>query len=534
MTFAKKLYLLIAIAVFGLVAIGVFGIVQINSVYTAANYANENSLPSIEQIDDATEAMFRMRIAVWKHIASTDVEGKKSSMEEISKRQRAIATALENYEKENLSDDADRQLLAKDRAALQDYYVERDRVLALSAAGNFEEARRMQLSIQAPIKQADEALAKHRAYNVNLATEGATRAAATRQHATLLSGVIALVITATVTAAGTVLVRRLVFALREAVELANAVSGGDLSRRVAATGNDEISQLQQALSQMSSKLTEIIGEVQSSAIAIQTASTEIASGNMDLSARTEQQAGALEETASSMEELTSTVQHNADNSNQARQLAGEAAETAKRGGQVVAQVVDTMAAISDASHQIVDIISVIDGIAFQTNILALNAAVEAARAGEQGRGFAVVATEVRNLAHRSAAAAKEIKSLIDNASDQVQQGGVLVEQAGTAMQRIVTSVQRVADVIGEISEAGREQSAGIQQINQAVTQMDDMTQQNAALVEQSAAAAVAMRDQADTLTKLVGHFRLQSTTQRTIKTSRELNVSTARLALART
>ncbi|MYM66675.1 HAMP domain-containing protein [Pseudoduganella sp. FT55W] len=364
------------------------------------------------------------------------------------------------------------------------------------------------MAIQKEIAAADQALHDHRAYNIKLADAASQQAAATRSNAMLLSGTIAILITLGVTAAGVLLVRQLVRALRDAVSLADAVAGGDLTVRVQNSSNDEIGQLQRALSQMSDKLTAIIGEVQDGAHAIQTASSEIASGNMDLSARTEQQAGALEETASSMEELTSTVQHNADNALQARRLASDAAGTAQEGGQVVSQVVDTMAAISAASSRIVDIISVIDGIAFQTNILALNAAVEAARAGDQGRGFAVVASEVRSLAQRSSAAAKEIKALIDDSSARVQQGGVLVAQAGGAMQRIVDSINRVADVVGEISEASGEQSDGIQQINQAVTQMDDMTQQNAALVEQSAAAAVAMREQADALTSLMGQFRL--------------------------
>jgi len=510
MTFAKKLYILIFVAVAGLIALGTVGMVQIQSVYHAANYANENSLPSIEHLDDAAEAMFRMRINVWKHIASTEGVEKSRVMEEIRKQETAIEATLARYQKEDLSDEHDRQLLQQDRETLRGYYAARDAVLALSTAGNIEAARAKQLSIQAHIMAADKALKEHRAYNVKLAEDASAQAAATRHDAILLSSAIAAIITLGVTVAGVVLVRQLVQALRAAVALADAVAGGDLTTRVHSASGDEIGQLQRALSQMSDKLTAVIGEVQHGAQAIQTASSEIASGNMDLSARTEQQAGALEETASSMEELTSTVQHNADSAMQARQLASEAASTAQQGGQVVSQVVDTMAAISTASARIVDIISVIDGIAFQTNILALNAAVEAARAGDQGRGFAVVATEVRNLAQRSAGAAKEIKTLIDDSSTRVQQGGLLVEQAGVAMARIVDSVSRVAGVIGEIADASREQSTGIQQINEAVTQMDDMTQQNAALVEQSAAAAVAMREQADTLTQLVGQFRLQA------------------------
>jgi methyl-accepting chemotaxis protein len=238
------------------------------------------------------------------------------------------------------------------------------------------------------------------------------------------------------------------------------------------------------------------------------ASVEISQGNMDLSARTEQQAGALEETAASMEELTSTVRQNADNAGQANQLALSASETASRGGAVVAEVVETMAAIDSASRKVVDIIGVIDGIAFQTNILALNAAVEAARAGEQGRGFAVVATEVRALAQRSAAAAKEIKALIGDASGKVEAGSALVQDAGRTMEDVVASVRRVSDIVAEISAASAEQSTGIGQVNQAIVSMDGTTQQNAALVEEAAAAADSLQRQADMLVALVGEFRL--------------------------
>ena len=296
--------------------------------------------------------------------------------------------------------------------------------------------------------------------------------------------------------------------LRMAEAVADAVAAGDLTIVFEVSGSNEAAHVLIALKTMSASLQTIVAQVRRGAELVATASSQIASGNLDLSSRTEQQASALEETASSMEELTSTVKQNADNARQANQLAVSASDVAVRGGKVVAQVVDTMASINASAKRIVDIISVIDGIAFQTNILALNAAVEAARAGEQGRGFAVVASEVRNLAQRSAAAAKEIKTLIGDSVDKVAAGSTLVNQAGATMDEIVSSVRRVTDIMGEISAASAEQEAGIGQINRAITEMDTVTQENAALVEEAAAAAASLQEQASELSNTVSVFKL--------------------------
>ncbi len=293
----------------------------------------------------------------------------------------------------------------------------------------------------------------------------------------------------------------------DAAHIAARIAGGDLTVDIATRPGDQSSMLF-ALRRMRDSLAQIVGQVRAGTETIATATQQIAVGNQDLSSRTEQQAGSLEETASSMEELTSTVKQNADNAREANQLAASASEVAARGGAEVAQAVDTMAAINEASKRIVDIISVIDGIAFQTNILALNAAVEAARAGDQGRGFAVVANEVRTLAHRSADAAKEIKALIENSVACAENGSKLVNQAGRTMDEVVASISSVSQIMAEISTASAEQSTGIDQVNQAIGEMDQVTQQNAALVEEAAAAAESLQEQASHLSELVAVFSL--------------------------
>ncbi|WP_298017569.1 methyl-accepting chemotaxis protein [uncultured Castellaniella sp.] len=298
--------------------------------------------------------------------------------------------------------------------------------------------------------------------------------------------------------------------LRATVALARSVADRDLSRQIRPQGKDEITALEQALDQMSQGLKHTVGELRNGATSIATAAAQITSGNLDLSSRTEEQASSLTETAATMEEITATVRQNADNAQQANSLAASAKQTATAGGALVTELVNTMGSIHTQSQQIVDIIGVIDSIAFQTNILALNAAVEAARAGEQGRGFAVVAAEVRALAQRSAGAAKEIKDLIDTSVAAIDSGNQQASNAGASMQDIVDAIRRVTDIMNEISAANREQTSGIEEINTAITQMDDVTRQNASLVEESAAAAASLQQQADTLADLVATFRLSA------------------------
>jgi methyl-accepting chemotaxis protein len=340
-------------------------------------------------------------------------------------------------------------------------------------------------------------------------TEDDEAASKQRINTVFFSLVVIFAISLSLSLAMTVLISRsLTGPLTEAVHIAKVVASGDLTSHIETEFDDETGQLLKALKDMNDHLVEIVQDMRSGTDSIVHTSAEIATGNVDLSKRTESQASSLEETAASMEELTSTVKQNADNSKQANQLVASASDIAVRGGNVVGQVIDTMGSIKDSSRKIVDIIGVIDSIAFQTNILALNAAVEAARAGEQGRGFAVVASEVRSLAQRSASAAKEIKSLIVDSVEKVELGGQLVDQAGTTMTEIVNSVKHVAVIINEITIASQEQSKGIEQVNEAVTYMDDMTQQNAALVEEAAAAGMSMRNQAYALAETFSAFKL--------------------------
>jgi methyl-accepting chemotaxis protein len=353
-----------------------------------------------------------------------------------------------------------------------------------------------------------ELLNKARKQIVSTTEASVAQAAASSERATMLSLIAMLVGASGAVVAGVIVSRSIVKPLKHAVKVAQSVAAGDLSTDIAAASNDETGQLLNALSAMNASLKTIVTNVRAGAETISVASDEIAQGNLDLSSRTEQQASALEETASSMEELTSTVRMNADNANQANQMAISARDYAVQGEDVVKRAVDTMVLIRESSKQIADIIGVIDGIAFQTNILALNASVEAARAGEQGRGFAVVASEVRNLAQRSASAAKEIKTLIGASVSRVEAGSLLVSETGATMTQIIDSVKRVTEIMTEINAATAEQSAGIEQVNMAVIEMDTTTQRNAALVEEGAAAAQALLEQTIALTDVVSIFKL--------------------------
>ncbi|MBC3877332.1 MCP four helix bundle domain-containing protein [Undibacterium sp. FT79W] len=509
MTIAKRLYILMAAVLIGIVTLIGIGISQINKVFETTNYVNVNVVPSLIDLNLIKSGTAQNRILSWQWLAASDPAKKAELQKKIDEAESGVLKAFDKYEKDDISNDKDRSMLSDDRKAFEVYRQIRNKAIEIGNGAGAEEARAYLFSQQTDANKVAKLVDDHIDYNVQIGINSAEEAKKVQNSAIWMSLAIGAIALAAIGLMGIRLARNISSSLNSAIDIAERVAAGDLTQVIEVKGTDEVAKLMISLKNMSSSLEHICTEIRHSTDSIATASGEIASGNMDLSSRTEQQAGALEETASSMEELTSTVKQNSDNARQANVLASTATTLAVEGGNVVGQVVHTMGEINESARKIVDIISVIDGIAFQTNILALNAAVEAARAGEQGRGFAVVASEVRNLAQRSASAAKEIKALIDNSVEKVDAGSRLVDKAGNTMSEIVTGIHKVSDVVSEISSASSEQSAGIEQINQAVVHMDETTQQNAALVEEAAAAASALQDQAEKLTELVSFFKLR-------------------------
>jgi methyl-accepting chemotaxis protein len=500
--------------------LGLFAIKQLDKVNKAANEMVVKWTPSIVYSSDLSTNASDLRLVELQHMRSTDPKEMAQAEKDLVKAAADFETNSAAYVK-LISSPEEKKLYDGFKTHWDAYQVEHKKIIALSRENKDDEAKGLVTGVsQKLLDEAKADLDVLVALNVSGAKEAGRLGQVVYDDARLW--IIGMLIGALALGLGMALfTARIVSSpLMFAVGLAKTVAAGDLSSHIEVKTRDETGQLLQALKDMQESLVGIVGQVRTGTDTIATASAQIAAGNMDLSSRTEQQASSLEETAASMEELTSTVKQNADNARQANQLAESASGVAVKGGQVVAQVVDTMSAINSSSKKIVDIIGVIDGIAFQTNILALNAAVEAARAGEQGRGFAVVAAEVRNLAQRSAAAAKEIKTLIGDSVDKVEEGSKQVAEAGKTMDEIVGSVKRVTDIMAEITVASQEQTSGIEQINQAITQMDQVTQQNAALVEEAAAAAASLQEQASGLSQVVSVFKLDDSghhhaTQRT-------------------
>ena len=498
----------------GLLALIVFiGSSRMNDINGYLDLITEDRQAKINLANDLKDNI-RTRAVVMRNIVLLTDE---ADMKKEADRLTALREAFDKSEKqleEGIRSDEGKQRLGKLVAAATAMREPSNEVVKLGLQNKTEEATKTLMAKVRPAQnKALEAVDEMVAFQTKLTAKAQDEA-----HAAYKSGLTLLLALGGIAIAllcffGWLLTRSITRPVAQAVDAAERISAGDLTVELKAEGKDETAQLLQALSGMKDNLAAIVGGVRGNADGVATASAQIAQGNQDLSQRTEEQASALEETAASMEELSSTVKQNADNARQANQLALSASGVAVKGGEVVGQVVDTMKGINDSSKKIADIISVIDGIAFQTNILALNAAVEAARAGEQGRGFAVVASEVRNLAGRSAEAAKEIKSLITASVERVEQGTTLVDQAGVTMSEVVASIKRVTDIMGEISAASSEQSAGVAQVGEAVSQMDQATQQNAALVEESAAAAESLKGQAQQLVQAVAVFKLSQASQ---------------------
>nr|WP_272901282.1 methyl-accepting chemotaxis protein [Herbaspirillum frisingense] len=508
MKISKKL-----ISVFGLVVVlvlgqGVFALTQLARVNDAAEDIATNWLPSIREASAIETHLARMRSFDLQHLIANDETARKAAEEGAAAQLDSLRRAMDRYAT-MLSEPEEKEFYPQIAKDIEIIASEHTKLIQMVAANRREDATAMfwgpfTSSYLDALKKLDVLI------SVNDKGSENSHGTAIQTYQFSLYSISALVFAcAALSMLLAAWIARLVSRpLVAAVKVARQVAAGDLTATIVVQSKDETGELMDSLRTMNTNLHSIVSQVRTSVETISTASSEIAAGNLDLSNRTEQQASSLEETASSMEELTSTVKQNADNARQANQLAVAAVNVAGDGGQVVSEVVQTMTGIEESSRKVSEIIGLIDGIAFQTNILALNAAVEAARAGEQGRGFAVVASEVRTLAQRSASAAKDIKSLIDESMSQVSEGSLLVERAGATISEVVSSVQRVTDVVAEISNASQEQSAGIDQIGLAIGHIDEVTQQNAALVEQAAAAARSLEEQAGQLSELVSAFRL--------------------------
>jgi methyl-accepting chemotaxis protein-1 (serine sensor receptor) len=502
-----KLPLVFTAALLLLLAAALFGIARLNQALTT--YETEVAA-SVDHERAAASMLvaFKVQVQEWKNVLlrGKDAEQLKRYWAAFEKEEAAIQTQAAQLLKGLPAGDARERVQQFAQAHQRMGTDYRKGLEAFHSAGQDPQAgdqavKGMDREPAKLLDQAGELIQKAAAATADKAAERA-------RNATVMSLAVMLIVCAAGIIAAVLFSRTVTQPLDRAVQVSQAVAGGDLTVATASQGKDEIALLLNALYAMQGSLSQVVHNVRQNADMVASASTQIAQGNHDLSSRTESQASALEETAASMEELGSTVRQNADNARQANQMAMNASTVAVQGGEVVSQVVETMKGISTASNKIADIIGVIDGIAFQTNILALNAAVEAARAGEQGRGFAVVASEVRSLAGRSAEAAKEIKSLISASVERVEQGNIQAEKAGETMTEVVNAIRRVTDIMGEISAASSEQSAGVSQVGEAVTQMDQATQQNAALVEQMAAAAGSLSGQARELVQAVAVFRL--------------------------
>lgn len=516
MKVANRLYLGFGLLLLMSIGLTIFSFTRLAALNSDVRFLVDDRYAKTLLVDAIGKDVNVIARAVRNVALTTDEAVRTAELERISKARKAIAEREAKLDG-MITTEAGKKFLVAVQASSQDYYEEQQKLLNMLASGDTDNGRRMFFgSVRAKQNAMFTALQEFSDYQRALMDQTVATSQETYHTAAMMLVIVGM-LSVLVSLAATLVISRSVTGQlggepAYAMNIASDIAGGDLDRPISLRKGDS-SSLLASMGSMRDRLADIVGEVRAGTDTIATASDQIARGNLDLSSRTEEQASSLEETASAMEELTATVKQNADNAVQANELASAASEIAVSGVKVVGEVVETMNAINESSKEITNIVTVIDAIAFQTNILALNAAVEAARAGEQGRGFAVVASEVRALAQRSATAAKEVKQLIEHSVGQVQKGSKLVAQAGETMTNIVGSVARVTDIVSEISSASREQSEGIEQINLAVTQMDEVTQQNAALVEEAAAAAQSMQDQAEKLSRTVSIFRLPARTQ---------------------
>jgi len=508
MTISRRLQLFVLIALLTLFCAVGGNFLQINQVRGNVSYIGDHIVPSIRTLATVAVEIGEYRRELTNFGQAKSAQDQATVLARLEPHAQSLSEELVSYQSLTKGSD-DAMLLERESGLWKEFRASSLEYINLVRSGQDD-------SPQMPIVRAKlgktgaallTALKDHVAFNDHAQSEAQRTAYETIHLMSLTSSALLIVGAIILIGFGRSLYRRTIEPLRQIMVVSDAVAQGDLSRSIVVQGKDEIAQILTSISSMQGNLVQVVTRVRQGSEKVAVLSGEIIQGNYDLSARTESQASSLEETAASMEELTSTVKQNADNARQANQLAVSASEVALKGGTVVSEVVATMGSINASSRKIVDIIAVIDGIAFQTNILALNAAVEAARAGEQGRGFAVVATEVRNLAQRSAAAAKEIKELIGDSVDKVDVGARLVDQAGVTMEEIVMSIKRVTDIMGDITAASQEQSSGIEQVNQAIIQMDQVTQKNTTLVEEAAAAARSLQDQAGELVQVVSVFQ---------------------------
>ncbi|BDR08378.1 MCP four helix bundle domain-containing protein [Comamonas thiooxydans] len=491
-----------------LVVVVAMALLQLRSMRSSAETITGNALPSVEVINTLNTDLARTRLLELRHVNNDEPSYMAQVEAQFEQLQKHLAEAKKLYEPLIVTAE-ERELYAQFLRERERYVELNKQLFEISRRGDKEQAKQLLGGESLKLYDLSSAtLQKLIKFNSDVARGETLASEGVYDRAVSMLALAAVIAVLVAAGAGIWLVRSIRTPLEQAVQAADRVANGDLSGVIRVERQDETGRLLSALERMQSSLVQTVRSVRQNAEGVASASSQIASGNADLSGRTEEQASALEETAASMEQLGSTVRQNADNARAANQMAVNASQVAAQGGAVVAEVVETMKGINNSSQQIADIITVIDSIAFQTNILALNAAVEAARAGEQGRGFAVVAGEVRTLAQRSAEAAKEIKALISTSVQRVEQGTQLVDKAGATMADIVSAISRVTDLMAEISAASQEQSQGVAQVGEAVTQMDQTTQQNAALVEESAAAAGALRKQAQDLVQAVAVFQL--------------------------